>query len=228
MNFYQTFEAMAKTRKRKLAGNTYLVVREDGGYGVKLHDTEIVIHYPDRTVFHSGGWKTATTKDRMNAFSDHRIHAKKGVWYIDSHPYADGVTVYDDGRVVGKSDDPKETEKLRRRVDEYAKNYADALIRGEVYPPSTGDCWACALVAKDGRAPFSGPEHIIAHMEERYYVPSLVVRQMDSLSRPSSAAIGRLWHNDIPIAGTSHEDFVRQDVRRAVRKFCLFELGLPV
>ena len=104
MNFYQTFEAMAKTRKRKLASNTYLVVREDGGYGVKLYDTEIVIHYSDRTVFNSGGWKTAVTEDRMNAFSDHRVYSEKGVWYIDSHPYADGITVYDDGRVVSEGD----------------------------------------------------------------------------------------------------------------------------
>ena len=44
MNNYSKLKELAKTRKRKLANNTYLVIRDDDGYGIRLHDTEVVIH----------------------------------------------------------------------------------------------------------------------------------------------------------------------------------------
>ena len=48
MNTYKQLHELAQTRKRKLGNNTYLVVRDDGGFGIRLHDTEIAIHYEDR------------------------------------------------------------------------------------------------------------------------------------------------------------------------------------
>jgi hypothetical protein len=37
---YNSARELAQTRKRKLANNTYLTIRNDGGYGIKLHNTE--------------------------------------------------------------------------------------------------------------------------------------------------------------------------------------------
>ena len=80
MNTYNELHELAQTRKRKLGNNTYLVVRGDGGYGIRLHDTEVVIHYEDRIVLDSGGYKTVTTKSRMNDYSPHMIYQKNHVW----------------------------------------------------------------------------------------------------------------------------------------------------
>mgnify|MGYP005834018917 FL=1 len=99
MNNYSKLKELAKTRKRKLANNTYLTVREDGGFGIKLHDTEVVIHYPDRVVLDSGGWLTVTTKARMNEFTDLRIYQDSYDWFVDgivsntSIPFTDGMTI---------------------------------------------------------------------------------------------------------------------------------------
>jgi|TARA_R100001594_G_scaffold3187_1_gene12117 hypothetical protein len=99
MNNYSKLKELAKTRKRKLANNTYLTVREDGGFGIKLHNTEVVIHYPDRVVLDSGGWLTVTTKSRMNEFTDLRIYQDNYDWFVDgivsntSIPFTDGMTI---------------------------------------------------------------------------------------------------------------------------------------
>ena len=43
MNTYTQLDKLAQTRKRKLGNNTYLVIRDtDDGYGIRLHDTEVV------------------------------------------------------------------------------------------------------------------------------------------------------------------------------------------
>jgi len=99
MNNYSKLKELAKTRKRKLANNTYLTVREDGGFGIKLHNTEVVIHYPDRVVLDSGGWLTVTTKSRMNEFTDLRIYQDNYDWFVDgivsntSIPFTYGMTI---------------------------------------------------------------------------------------------------------------------------------------
>ena len=40
---FRGFRELAKTKKRKLDNNTYLVVRDDGGFGIRLHETEVDI-----------------------------------------------------------------------------------------------------------------------------------------------------------------------------------------
>ena len=45
--------------------NTVILPRPDGSVGVVLHGTEVVRKYPDRVVFNTGGWYTATTRTRM-------------------------------------------------------------------------------------------------------------------------------------------------------------------
>mgnify|MGYP003344650536 CR=1 FL=1 len=61
---------------QKLANNTYLTRRPGSGdyesqfiYAVRLHATDILTCWPDGTVsVSSGGWKTVTTKARINEF----------------------------------------------------------------------------------------------------------------------------------------------------------------
>ena len=88
---------------------------------VVYHDTEIATLYPDGSVkVNSGGWRTKTTKYRLNAYIPQQftLYADKGVWYVMSGrnyhnvetgvtgrefvslPYKDGMTFFQDGTVA--------------------------------------------------------------------------------------------------------------------------------
>ena len=54
---------------------------------VTYHETPIVIWTPERIVLHSGGWRTATTKRRMNQTSkefdlDFHVGQRYTEWYV--------------------------------------------------------------------------------------------------------------------------------------------------
>jgi len=94
MNTYKKLKELSKTRKRKLANNTYLIVRDDGGFGVRLHDTEVVIHYKDKIVLNTDGFYTKTTKSRINEFSPFSIYQKNYQWFInDGIPFKDNIVL---------------------------------------------------------------------------------------------------------------------------------------
>lgn len=69
-------------KSKKLANNTYCIRNEDS-IGIRLHQTNVITYFPNgRVVLNSGGYKTATTKDRINQFSPFRINQDKGIWYV--------------------------------------------------------------------------------------------------------------------------------------------------
>lgn len=71
----------------KIGNNTYLIelesIKGEPVYGIKLHDTIVVTHYPDGTVMlDSENWDTVTTKSRMGQFSPLCVYSRKRVWYV--------------------------------------------------------------------------------------------------------------------------------------------------
>ena len=219
---YGECAALAQTRKRKLDNNTYLIVHDDH-YAIKLHNTEIVKHFPDRTEFYTGGWKTVTTKDRMNKFSRHCISQSGGVWYLDDCVFADGITVYSDCSVTGEGEDPKEQQKWRKAANQYAKDYVKALFAGEVPAPSGGDCWGCLFTTDTGETGIGRDSHMQSHIEEKYYVPSILNRVAPRLSEYAKGVIGNIW-NGYGTPATA--GIVAHQIERAVRWYALHEMGL--
>lgn len=73
----------AEMDKRKVGNNTWLI-RGDERVHVKLHQTHILTFTPDnRVILNSGGWETATTKDRMNAFLGwNTVFSNRGDWQV--------------------------------------------------------------------------------------------------------------------------------------------------
>jgi hypothetical protein len=62
---------------------------------VKLHGTNVVTYLSDgRIVLDTGGWRTVTTKDRLNRFTpaDVRVYADLGDWYVRTR---EGVRPFD-------------------------------------------------------------------------------------------------------------------------------------
>lgn len=72
-------------KSRKIDNNTRAYIEYDGSVSVELHNTKVVVLYPNGLVkLQSGGWMTPTTKDRMNRYSPVRVTQRKGEWYVNT------------------------------------------------------------------------------------------------------------------------------------------------
>lgn len=89
-NWIDCHKMLTVNLQRKLANNTYLVecgTDEHGQpvYGIKLYNTVVVEHHHDGTVrLFSGGYRTKTTKDRMNLFSPMRVWQRNFKWVVSA------------------------------------------------------------------------------------------------------------------------------------------------
>jgi len=245
---YETAKTMYETtRKRKLQNNTYLV-KTDNGYGIKLHNTIVVEYLPDRTILNSGGWKTPTTKNRINEYMSTGIWSliqNNGVWLISTggfgvaatnYVFADGC-YYKDKKWYNIGNDIKTINKQRKAVRKYAKDFTQALFDGKVPKPSTGDCWYCSMVVskpdKDTGKPLGtamkDKSHIESHIAEKYYVPSLLVNAQNEFgaSQASWWVVGDLW-NEPQCKGMAniYGRIVKQQIEQNIRRYCYRQLGL--
>lgn len=185
---YETMNAKLTGRNkdsRKLANNTYLVRKDNGNIAVRLHNTDVVTYHPNGNIFFtSGGYRTVTTKDRMNGFSPATVSQKNGHWSIsmdggswDSRKwvdYADGITWNQKTHSwSGMGESEKSTVKTARLLRKFAGEYMVAFDAGSVPAPSNGDCWGCLMKNAAGQ-PVMGSGHIFEHVKEKYFVPSLL------------------------------------------------------
>ncbi len=117
MSSYGHIAAQAYSRgkpvtSKKIANNTYAEryigngsLEEPDAVGIRLHNT-VVVKYTKtgELVLDTGGWKTVTTKDRINSYTPNwvRVFSEKGEWRVatrpwgeerPSVPYADGITL---------------------------------------------------------------------------------------------------------------------------------------
>jgi hypothetical protein len=170
----------ANTMDRPIANNTRLIQINDSTIGIKLHDTFIVKYHDnshldcidkgeDIIQFDTGGWKTVTTKERMNRFAPVSIWSERHIWYISkswnwnenkSNPnnptyhFEDGIFMNgnkafkkEHGQLVELKPFSKEAEKAKRKqlrqIDSFIKNYVNKLMNGQLGTPSAGDCFMC-------------------------------------------------------------------------------------
>lgn len=77
-------------------------IRYDGeDIVIRLHKTDIICYHPDDSVtLNSGGYRTTTTKGRINAFLSPKLHiyAEQGAWWIDTSyqnpvEFRDGIRI---------------------------------------------------------------------------------------------------------------------------------------
>jgi len=89
-----------------IANNTIEYHKDNGTRVIRLHLTDIITFHPDGSVtLNSGGYKTATTKSRINELAPVIITQKSSVWYVyysgKEYIFKDGITLYPDGTVTG-------------------------------------------------------------------------------------------------------------------------------
>lgn len=85
MNYQHFSNLLGKRNSKKLAHNTYAVKQANGDIEIRLHQTAIVTYMPNgKAILSTGGWQTATTKDRLNKFGPVQIYQKDFVWYLST------------------------------------------------------------------------------------------------------------------------------------------------
>lgn len=246
MNYDRAKQLLAKARNKNngepIANNTRLYERENNSISIQLHNTDIVTYKANGDiVLNSGGWKTVTTKSRINEYLEKWIITQhNSIWYLghgwDSPEYLfeDGITIHPDGSVDGKPYN-KEIEtknrKLKKQVKKYVDGFVKALVNKQIPQPSTGDCWYCCLKTKDGKSwgdCTENTDHIYSHFKEKYYVPSLLVNAIETFPVCDYArgSIGFYlgFHETDP--GDFGLNIVRRDVKRSLKRYIYKVLGL--
>ena len=227
---------------RMIANNTAEYVNGEGARVIRLHDTDIMVFTPDnKLILNSGGWKTKTTKRRIedNLPRGMDLVQRDGLWYVgvslghilEWPVFYDGMTIrLDNGDVEGAVQDEKQIKELRYRIDRYAKAFVFALQRGEVPPPGPGDCWFCAMENTKTGKPLGedagDTDHLHNHLEEHYFVPSLLVRAVKLFYNApiNMDHLGRAFHNEHP---ERILPFFWKDCERAIKKYFFWQMGLP-
>jgi hypothetical protein len=221
--------------KRKLKLNTYLERISDSEYKIKFHDTYIItIRKNGEIILDSGGWKTQTTKERINEFTPYTIRQDKGVWYLHTEKegtitFYDGISINKKGKVKGTLVSDKRVKHLQKKVLDYSKKFAQRLVEGKIPAPSSGDCWYCSMRTVDGNKPLGDAvksDHILQHLKDNYFVPTLLYNAVEdgSVSMFVKGYIGELWRgNEVP---ENYKDIVQRDVEKILKKYLRRKIGL--
>ena len=181
------------TKTKIIGDNTVEYFTPDGTRVIRFHHTDIVKVAPSGIVtLNSGGWHTPTTKERINGHTDVRIYQNKRVWYVSAQGkdlgiFQDGMT-YDPatGEATGTGKVPDK--KLIKEIRRYAKAFAAAL---PVEMPGHGDCLVCQMKdEKTGKYAF-GNDHLLEHIKENYFVPSLIADVLTE--RGCGTSGGQAW-----------------------------------
>jgi len=89
---------LGKTNRsqRKVGNNTYAYIQYDGSVAIELHGTKVVVIYPNGLYkLNSGGYRTSTTKDRINKYSPVSVYQKNFEWFLrDGTQFEDNILVH--------------------------------------------------------------------------------------------------------------------------------------
>lgn len=203
-NCVSMFSRNVRNNRRKLANNTYLYRTKDNAFAVRLHNTDVVTIHADNTyTLRTSGWRTVTTKARINHVSPARIVQEKEVWYVRQSTnwenwkdtrivFAEGMRVDNKGMAINYSRSESDTneqidKEIVKTVREYIKGAADYFVRyvseNGTMPESTGDCLYCQMrevgTGKTLGSLCPNSDHIALHMLEKYYQTSMLANACD-------------------------------------------------
>ncbi len=232
---------------RKLANNTFEITFPSGERRIRLHQTDIIIFDAEGFSVHSGGYKTVTTKDRLNKYlpAGWSVYSGQGTWYLrhcgEDAVFEDGMHSANFARLV-KTSQWRENgqKKIKARIKKFVD---DKLGAGKQWPqPGPGDCWFCALTTKPPKveakpsairnsptrtqAPTLGEmgsadserEHILSHIKEGYMHGSLIVNALRWCGATDFY---------IQLCFAEGDGAFKRNARQRIRRYLQFKLGLP-
>jgi hypothetical protein len=256
MNYESANRELMGKETKKIANNTYLIRLENNVIGLKLHDTVIMeFHLDASIVLNSGGWKTLTTKRRMNTHLENgfRIYQERGEWlvyhltkpssydkpwgYSKIGKFQEKCTIRPNGIVSGLLPiDDKAGKMLQKQINSYVKDFISDLLHGHVPAPNAGDCFYCQMREANTHVPcgevFKDRDHLTSHMEEKYFVPSLLARAIEifPISTFAKFALGKLWDTSQPELAEEQLKYFEMDLLKiqatsSLRRYMKRQLG---
>lgn len=169
-------------KRYKIVGNTYEFENEIGDRIIQFYDTEIVTFKKNGDiVLNSGGYRTPTTKERMNSvLKDYYIEQSNNIWYIhrritkETVPFYDGIVLKVGKPLPNNTKIEDKTKVIVAKINKFV-NKLDKMK--EIPIPSNGDCWYCAMWTEDGKTlgeVTKDNNHLLSHMKEGYVHGSLI------------------------------------------------------
>lgn len=236
----QMLEGVTGITKSKIVGNnTVEYFNAAGERFIRLHATNVLQFNPDgKIILNSGGWKTHTTKDRLNHFlpSGYYITQKAGIWYLQN-PAATEI-IFQDGMVIDtitgkiqKEGKLPDTKTITTRINKYVAGYMAALIKGKVEKPGLGDCFYCACKTEPTNLSWgevtSNTEHLKSHFTEKYYVPSMLTNaiRVFPVSIYAQSALMSCWL-DGNMEFLTQNDIATDQLKRSLTRFLKRQFGL--
>lgn len=227
-NSYSDADSILGNRsKKKIGHNTYLMQCADGNGGQCIqafyHETPVVTYFPNGIIeATSGGWKTVTTKDRLNQLLPTQVWQAKGIWTVKNGArFFDGIRFDSEGNVLNPLPTAdtealdKENRKIKRQIKAYTDGFCKELVENGLPMPSNGDCWYCLGLLDSN-------EHLLDHMEEKYYVPSLAINALRESGyqdtgiyfflgmKPESDIMGKDYRVDVNLVKRSIGKYMRK------------------
>ena len=94
-------ELMATARNpangKPIKNNTRLFRHDDGKtdiyFTLRLHNTDIITIHPQGWTLNTGGWRTVTTKYRLNNYGPVGVSQVTFEWFIGDVPFHDGIFI---------------------------------------------------------------------------------------------------------------------------------------
>jgi len=202
--------APAGSSKPYIVGySTFQYKTEDGTLVTRQHNTDIVKERKGIYTLDTGGWRTRTTKDRLNAFTPYQVYSDKGIWYVQEAHWDGRKVPYYDGMVLPQAFKRKGLDrlvakqiKLTKQINKFCK-LLDTME--EVPQPSAGDCFMCRMPE---------PDCLKEHMREGYLHGTLLVNAM------------RARGYDDRAIGLHYAMRLRDTFKRALRHYLKRNLGL--
>lgn len=111
-----------------------------------------------------------------------------------------------------------------RKIRKYAWDFAEALVDGKVPKPSSGDCFGCGLTvvgSGESMGDVMGGEHCtISHIEESYFVPSLLMLAVNEVPVSDFARhlIGCAW-SGTEFFADNLVPLMKRQIRRSLRNY---------
>lgn len=228
---------------KKLGNNTFEVQYPNGDRAIRYHHTDVITYLPNGDiVLNTDGYLTSTTKERMGYLNKtgYSIQQRNKIWYLverlskgskgQEWTFKDGITIHPNGTVTGNGTNPKKLLKLDKQIKGYIEGYIKALFDEKIKKPGPGDCWYCGMRTEENKSlgeAIKDKDHILSHIEEKYYVPSLLMNAIElfpvSIAAKSLIGYYLKFHNE---ECKTFDNIARIQIKSSLRRYLRRQLGM--
>ena len=222
---YDVAAAILGTRQcKKVDHNTFLHWLSPKQIAVKLHKTDIAVHFEDGTVvLNTDDWRTVTTKDRMNKFTPARVWTENNVWRVGDAFFQEGIKVDREGQVQGNyipwEKAMSQKHYLDKAVLKYIKDYAEHCRTFGLPNIDQNVCLSCVFADGDLKnlkiSEPVGVYHLIDHIRAEEYPAQLLYKAVKVETKNKIDL--ELYYDQIRYDLRNRGEFPQSQVRVIVR-----------